>query len=204
MILINRRRTNMRFTSTVTLHIKQQIKMALQQSRGLIVTGASLSTLALLTACGGGGGDDDSSKASVTPPTTITTPITTPPATTIPTTPIVIPVVDPTSLDDLVVDPDYDLQAAFTLLVQVDLATSQRGYFSLCDDYQQQNQIITVNYESCLLRGALNNGQLNEQLLVANHQRNLMAVVWFYDGSAPQYQQWQYSSDSAGQQLAIN
>jgi len=101
------------------------------------------------------------------------------------------------------VDPDFDLQAALTLSINVDIASGKRGYFSLCDKFEQQGQTISVNYESCLLRGALDNGQLNESLLVANHQRDLMAVVWFYDGNQPQYLHWQYATDQA-QQLVIN
>lgn len=166
----------------------------------------AISIMLQLSACGGGGGGDEGAPAAqVTPPAT-TPPTTTPtaPAPTPPTPPVVEPVPDPTSLDDLVVDPDFDLQAAFTLSINVDIASGKRGYFSLCDKFEQQGQTISVNYESCLLRGALDNGQLTESLLVANHQRDLMAVVWFYDGNQPHYVHWQYALNASEQQLVIN
>ncbi|WP_434930587.1 hypothetical protein ACRWQM_15830 [Shewanella sp. HL-SH5] len=167
----------------------------------------TLTLLLQLTACGGGGGSDSAPAVQVTPPAT-TPPTTTPPTTVTPpippTPPVVEPVPDPTSLDDLIVDPDFDLQAAFTLSINVDIASGKRGYFSLCDKFEQQGQTISVNYESCLLRGALDNGQLSESLLVANHQRDLMAVVWFYDGNQPQYLHWQYAANEVEQQLVIN
>ncbi|WP_139326841.1 hypothetical protein [Shewanella sp. UCD-KL21] len=171
-------------------------------------------SLSFLTACGGGGGDD-SSPPPVTP--AVTTPATstadtttdTTPETTTPETPERPTEPEPeaapaTSIDDLVVDAYFDLQAAFTLSINVQLASSQRGYFSLCDDYQQNGTQVSVNFESCLLRGALDEGALSEELLVANHQRALMAVVWFYDGSEPIYQQWSHSLTNEPQVLVIN
>lgn len=191
-------RAHMTLINTQTRQSKLGLKMQnLVYSFGLVV---------LLSACGGGG--DGDSSAAVTPATPA--PVTTTPATpTTPTTPVpepspeVEPTPDATSIDDLVVDPGFDMQAAFNLTIEVDLASSKRGYFSLCDDYQQQGQSVTINFESCLLRGALDNGQLTENLLVANHQRQLMAVVWFYDGTDPLYQQWQFANVDK-QQLLIN
>ncbi|WP_285164013.1 hypothetical protein [Shewanella goraebulensis] len=168
--------------------------------------------LTQLTACGGGGGDDSSPEPAAATPA-VTTP-TTPATPTTPTTPETPtdpdpetpeePAPTPTSIDDLVVDADFDLQAAFTLGVDVALESTQRGYFSLCDQYEQNGAQVTVNFESCLLRGALDEGNLNDELLVANHQQNLIAVVWFYDGSDPVYQMWTYDMEAEEQKLTIN
>ena len=102
------------------------------------------------------------------------------------------------------VDADFDLQAAFNLAISVGLDSTKRGYFSLCDQYEQNGAEITVNFESCLLRGALNEGSLGEDLLVANHQQHLVAVVWFYNGSDPIYQMWSYDMEADEQTLTIN
>ncbi|WP_245335222.1 hypothetical protein [Shewanella sp. WXL01] len=179
----------------------------------------AISVISLLSACGGGGGGGESPAPVANTPTSTGDTDTggtgdtdtggtdegddqTPPEE--PTPPEEEePTPDPTSLDDLVVDADFEMQAVFELEVQVALTNGKRGYFSLCDDFTQGAN-ITVNYESCLLRGPLDNGQLNDTLKVANHQASLMAVVWFYDGSEPQYQSWQYDSQVEQQQLTFN
>lgn len=157
--------------------------------RGAVRSSVQILALAgLLTACGGGGGGG-SSPATGGQSAVQASPQETPVS---------------TSLDDLVVDPGFNLQATFTLDVDVQLNQSKRAYFSLCDQYRQSDSGISVDFESCLFRGALDAGALSQSLQVANHSRELMAVIWFYDGSAPIYQQWQYADAETDQQLLIN
>ncbi|MCK8043450.1 hypothetical protein MSG37_01000 [Shewanella sp. 1CM18E] len=151
----------------------------------------------LMTACGGGG-DDGAPATPVTSAPAATTP---PPAT---TTPDPDPAPDPTSLDDLVVDADNKLQSAYTLTVDVNKGNSNRGYFSLCDDYQANGGGYNVNFNSCLFRGPLTDGKLSKDVKVANHESQLIAVIWFYDGQAPQYTEWQYKQDAETQILTMN
>ncbi|WP_082972353.1 hypothetical protein [Shewanella sp. UCD-FRSSP16_17] len=192
--------------NTLTQTTTAKNAMLITSNKGVTVAATML--LTLLTACGGGGGGDDSSPAPVaaTPATTTTTTTQTTPTTpetpTDPETPEE-PTIPATSIDDLIVDADFDLQAAFNLDIDVALESTQRGYFSLCDQYEQNGAQVTVNFESCLLRGALDEGSLNEALLVANHQQNLVAVVWFYDGSDPIYQMWSYDIEAEEQTLTI-
>ncbi len=158
-------------------------------------TGLMVCFAFLLTACGGGGDDDGGAPAAPAP-------VTTTPATT--TTPDPDPAPAPTSLDDLVVDADNKLQSAYTLTVDVNKGNSNRGYFSLCDDYQANGAGYDVNFNSCLFRGPLTEGKLSKDVKVANHESQLIAVIWFYDGQAPQYTEWQYKQDAETQILTMN
>ncbi|GIU36307.1 hypothetical protein L2719_14985 [Shewanella schlegeliana] len=148
----------------------------------------------VITACGGGG--DDAAPETPAPVATTTTDPT--------TTPTPDPTPDPTSLDDLIVDADNKLESAYVLTINVDKDSTQRGYFSLCDDYQVQGNGYSVNFDSCLFRGPLNEGKLNKEVKVANHESQLIAVIWFYEGQAPQYSEWQYKQDTDSQVLSMN
>ncbi|MGS0827468.1 hypothetical protein ACVBIO_16820 [Shewanella sp. 0m-8] len=153
----------------------------------------------LITACGGGG--DEGSPATPTPVETTASTTTTTDTT---NTTTEEPAPDPTSLDDLVVDADNKLESAYMLTINVDKDNTQRGYFSLCDDYQILGDSYAVNFDSCLFRGPLNQGKLSKEVKVANHESQLIAVIWFYEGQDPQYLPWQYTQDSNTQVLTIN
>ncbi|QFU23598.1 hypothetical protein FM038_016390 [Shewanella eurypsychrophilus] len=166
----------------------------------------SLGILTTISGCGGGGGDD-ASTAAVTPPVT-PPPVTPPPTTTPDPEPDPEPTAEPTSLDDLIVAPDNPMASVFQLDVDISLTTSKRAYFSLCDDYSDNNNLgqssYTVNFESCLYRGPLDSGKLNTDITIANHNGELIAVVWFYDGSQPSYKLWQYDPELEQQKLTVN
>lgn len=149
-------------------------------------------SLLALTACGGGGDGDSASPApaAVTPTTTTTTEEEPTPA--------------PTSLDDLVVDADNALEASYLLTINVEKSSQSRGYFSLCDDYTAQGGSYNVNFDSCLFRGPLSDGKLSKELKIANHESQLIAVIWFYEGQKPQYVEWSYMADSESQILTMN
>ena len=157
-------------------------------------TGLMVCFTLLLAACGGGGDDG----GATTPAPVATTPA---PAT---TTPDPDPAPTPTSLDDLVVDADNKLQSAYTLTVDIDKGNSNRGYFSLCDDYQANGGGYKVNFNSCLFRGPLTDGKLSKDIKVANHESQLIAVIWFYDGQAPQFVEWSYLQGEDSQVLTMN
>lgn len=160
----------------------------------------------LVTACGGGGGDDGAEVTNVpasTTPTTDTTTTTPPPVTTTPA-PEPDPIPEPTSLDDLIVDADNTMQAAFELIIAIDIGSMKRAYFSLCDEFSGGDNNYRVNFESCLYRGPTSNGKLNTDLKIANHNGQLIAVLWYYDGTAPKYQIWQFDDQTQEQRLTLN
>ncbi|QLE86254.1 hypothetical protein FLM48_14950 [Shewanella sp. Scap07] len=95
------------------------------------------------------------------------------------------------------------LQSVFELAIDIDLGSTERAYFSLCDQFQNQGSDYKVNYNSCLYRGALTDGKLSSAIKVANHQTELLAVLWKYDGSAPRFQLWQHQQGT-NPKLTIN
>ncbi|NRB23710.1 hypothetical protein [Shewanella sp.] len=144
-----------------------------------------------LSACGGGGGGGDEGSATETStPPPVTPPVTTP--------------AKPTSLDDLVIDPNNVLQSVFQLAIDINIDSNKRAYFSLCDEFNGSNNAYSVNFDSCQFRGPLDEGRLTTKIKVANHQDTLIAVLWFYDTSEPQYQVWQYDTGLEQQMLSIN
>ncbi|CAM3374290.1 hypothetical protein [Shewanella violacea] len=146
----------------------------------------------MLSACGGGE-DDSAVTATNTPPTV--TPAVTPEVT---ATPV------PTSLDDLNIDPDNIMESVFQLAIDINIDSSKRAYFSLCDEFSGSNTSYSVNFESCQFRGPLDKGKLTTNIRVANHQDKLIGVLWFYDAVDPQYQIWQYDTELEQQVLSIN
>ncbi len=187
----------------ITRHSISTLRRTIFTSPVLVITIIAI----LVSACGGGGDDGaetTSTPTSVTPTTDTTTPTTTtPPETTTPD-PEPEPIPDPTSLDDLIVDADNTMQAAFQLAVSIDLDSIRRAYFSLCDEFSGSNNDYTVNFESCQYRGPTASGKLSTDLKIANHNEQLIAVLWFYDGTAPKYQIWQYDNQAQDQQLTLN
>ncbi|WP_299808947.1 hypothetical protein [uncultured Shewanella sp.] len=155
---------------------------------------------AFVSACGGGGDDAPDTPAAIETATNTTSTDTT--TTTDDPTPDPAP--EPTSLDDLVVDADNKLESAYMLTINVDRNSTQRGYFSLCDDYQAQGDGYSVNFDSCLFRGPLTQGKLSKEVKVANHESQLIAVIWFYKGQAPQFLEWRYLQDADPQVLTMN
>ncbi|RTR34486.1 hypothetical protein [Shewanella atlantica] len=162
---------------------------------------------ALVSACGGGG--DDGTEVTHAPasttPTTDTTTTTPPPESTTPDPdpePETIP--EPTSLDDLIVDADNTMQAAFELVIAIDIGSVKRAYFSLCDKFSGSNSNYSVNFESCQYRGPTTSGKLNTDIKIANHNGKLIAVLWFYDGTPPEYQIWQFDDQTQEQRLTLN
>ena len=81
--------------------------------------------------------------------------------------------------------PNYaDLRSTYELSVNIDIGENKRSYLSLCNG-EGVDDALDVNYEDCLLRSSLQQGQLQQTIKVANHLNNLVAAVWFYDGSEP-------------------
>ncbi|MCL1063529.1 hypothetical protein MK852_15560 [Shewanella benthica] len=146
----------------------------------------------ILSACGGGGDEGSTTETSTPPP--VTPPVTPPPTST----------PEPTSLDDLIIDPNNVMQSVFQLAIDINIDSNKRAYFSLCDEFNGSNNTYSVNFDSCQFRGPLDEGKLTTKIKIANHQDKLIAVLWFYDASEPQFQVWQYDTGLEQQMLRIN
>ncbi len=86
--------------------------------------------------------------------------------------------------NDLKVADYSDLRSTYELSLDVDILESKRSYLSLCNG-EGVSDPMDVDYEDCLLRSDLQQGHLNQTIKVANHLNNLVAAIWFYDGSEP-------------------
>ena len=85
---------------------------------------------------------------------------------------------------DLRAEDYFDLTSTYELTLDVNTGHSQRSFLSLCNG-EGVETAMDVNYEDCLVRSALLRGQLNQTIKVANHLTNLVAAIWFYDGTEP-------------------
>lgn len=92
---------------------------------------------------------------------------------------------------DLVVSKDFTFDSARKLDVFVDVSSkaSTQSNFSLCKNYtRNSNGSYNVDFDSCLLKTVLNNGQYQGNVNITNDVDKLISVVWFLDDiQNPQY-----------------
>jgi hypothetical protein len=154
-----------------------------------------VSFITTLIACGGGSGSaTDNEQVSSTESESTETQVA-------PVTQTPSPIAS-SSDSQLDIDPRFNLRSTYQLEVDVDLDLNQRAYFSLCED-TGGDSAYEINYEDCLIRAALSQGKLIQTIKVANHQSELVAAIWFYDGKEPLLYKWQASAEEE-QSLSIN
>ncbi|MCL1125166.1 hypothetical protein [Shewanella surugensis] len=187
-----------------------------------------------LVACGGGGGDDSSSSDDTSSSTTAssasttgdsiaddstTDDSTTDDSTTDDSTTddstvddSTVPKVDQQELlasgtiplEDLVVGADNTLSSEYSLFVGIQLGDIRRAYVSICEKFNAIDSGYRVDYDSCVLRGPLNEGVFASDVLLGSAQRKLIVAIWLYDGSRPIYYVWNYDDNADSQSLMIN
>ncbi len=116
----------------------------------------------LLNGCGGGGSGGGSTSAS---PST--------------------PAASSESIYDLVIAAENSLEAVYTLNLDIDVSaiSTQKSVVSICDDSNSQGEYREINYQTCLYQASFQDGEKALQLRIPNHVQNLIAVIWFLDGS---------------------
>ncbi|WP_299003473.1 hypothetical protein [uncultured Shewanella sp.] len=113
--------------------------------------------------------------------------------------------VDMTSLSELVVDSSNELLSEYTLFVGIDTGNTDRAYVSICEEFVTKDEGgYKVDYDTCLLRGPLNEGVLAANLVLGSAQQELIVAIWTFDGSQPTYHVWNYDENSSNQSLMIN
>ena len=137
-----------------------------------------------LTACGGGGSEETKAPAVATVSSTST------------------PANNPTGINAITVDNEFNLSTKYSLDVDVDLGMGDaRAYLNVC---QKKVASQRADYNNCIYRGPLSNTALDTQLVLSNQDIELIAEIWFYDESTePLLFTWQYESDKAQQQFVI-
>lgn len=137
-----------------------------------------------LTACGGGGSEETKAPAVATVSSTST------------------PANNPTGINAITVDNEFNLSTKYSLDVDVDLGMGDvRAYLNVC---QKKVASQRADYNNCIYRGPLSNTALDTQLVLSNQDIELIAEIWFYDESTePLLFTWQYEPAQAQQQFAI-
>lgn len=137
-----------------------------------------------LTACGGGGSEEAKAPAVATVSSTST------------------PANNPTGINAITVDNEFNLSTKYSLDVDVDLGMGDvRAYLNVC---QKKVASQRADYNNCIYRGPLSNTALDTQLVLSNQDIRLIAEIWFYDESTePLLFTWQYEPAQAQQQFVI-
>ena len=92
----------------------------------------------------------------------------------------------------LTVAPEFEFKTSKTVELSVGFPEAQgrRATALICTDYSIEQEVHKVNYDSCLLRAQLVDGQLNQKVAVLNRYSKVLAVAWFAEpGSAPLFKE---------------
>jgi hypothetical protein len=137
-----------------------------------------------LTACGGGGSEEAKAPAVATVSSTST------------------PANNPTGINAITVDNEFNLSTKYSLDVDVDLGMGDvRAYLNVC---QKKVASQRADYNNCIYRGPRSNTALDTQLVLSNQDIELIAEIWFYDESTePLLFTWQYEPAQVQQQFVI-
>jgi hypothetical protein len=144
-----------------------------------------LLTVSLLTACGGGG---EEANTSSTPDPVVTV------------SEVVVIVEeavepDPNAVYDttaeliasrkFLIEPEYELEVSYLN------DNDRNAYLSVCSDFNEGKNGLTVNYNSCLLRISVESYYAGT-LSVANDKTRLVMAIWYLDDiDNPRYEIWE-------------
>jgi len=140
----------------------------------------------ILSACGGGGGDSTSEPSTVTQVTVAAEPS--------PVTVVDEPEATASATQEIQVPDGFTLAANYTVSLEVDLESvnSQRISLSVCTDFSTVDSLVSINYDSCLLKASTNNGLFSSDLEVGNALDSLiLAIGIFGESSAVDYRIWE-------------
>ena len=134
----------------------------LQKFSGFTLTLTILATLIGCGGGGGGGGSDGSSGVSTADGSTNTAGN------------------GSRDLDDLQVNRDSRLSAISELDIKIEMS-ARRSYLSICPGSDGAIDVNTLDYNSCMIRAAINTSNNEFKVSIPNHLDSLVAILWFYD-----------------------
>jgi hypothetical protein len=158
----------------------------------------------LMLGCGGGSGDSTTADPVVSAEAVVVE------------SPTVVVVADVDAVEPIlaidIVEPDpnaiYESTAeliaskSFLLEQEYELAISYKNdgnrdaYLSVCTDFTEGEGGIKVNYNSCLLRTAIESDYAST-LTVANDNHRLVMAIWYFnDAKNPRYTIWENDGDT--------
>jgi len=163
----------------------------------------------LIVACGGGG-----SSATSTPVTTvIEEPVTADDSSTSEDTEIETEtepeiIVEPDTIYDttaeLVVDKPFLLKPEYELLVTYKNDNKRSAYLSVCTEFTEEQDVIKVNYNSCLLRTSIDS-DYEASVTVANDKNQLVMAIWYLDDiNKPRYEVWENNNTQGVKVFEVN
>lgn len=107
-----------------------------------------------------------------------------------------------TIMTDLIIDQSFTLKTDFDLLIDAKIAANNvRAYLNICQSFANTGK---ADYQNCVLRKPLKNGELKQQITLSRQDIALVAEIWLYDSNPePLRYQWQYNENVTKQQFEI-
>jgi uncharacterized protein YcfL len=107
-----------------------------------------------------------------------------------------------TIMTDLIIDQSFTLKTDFDLLIDAKIAANNvRAYLNICQSFANTGK---ADYQNCVLRKPLKNGELKQQITLSRQDIALVAEIWLYDSNPePLRYQWQYDENVTKQQFEI-
>ena len=141
-----------------------------------------------ITGCGGGEEDSPSQKvADIVQPTEVVTE-------------------EPITTSDLISKPDFDFISSININVILPASPSTNiGYFiNICTDFSNENDKITINYDSCKLRTTLTTVTQQFSLSLSTAELLLIAQIWpIENGAQPINVSWDIAESGGNWNIAI-
>jgi hypothetical protein len=100
------------------------------------------------------------------------------------------------STAELIASKSFLLEQEYELAISYKNADDRDAYLSVCTDFTEGEGGIKVNYNSCLLRTAIESDYAST-LTVANDKHRLVMAIWYFDDMKnPKYTIWENDGDS--------
>lgn len=87
----------------------------------------------------------------------------------------------------LIVADDFAFDTAQHIDIDFDLESARgtEASVSICTAFDQETQGYDIDYDSCTVKGIMNDGLFTHSMDVTNEFDSVVAVVWFQDESIP-------------------
>jgi hypothetical protein len=162
------------------------------------ITLLSITSL-LMLGCGGGSGDS----TTADPVTPVMALVESPAVVADAVEPILaIDIVEPEpnaiyeSTAELIASKSFLLEQEYELAISYKNDGNRDAYLSVCTDFTEGEGGIKVNYNSCLLRTAIESDYAST-LTVANDNNRLVMAIWYFDDTKkPRYTIWENDGDT--------
>jgi len=100
------------------------------------------------------------------------------------------------AINSLSIEPSNNLESTYELIIDATplIPEGERAYLSICDVDVTTTNVLSMNYDNCLLRSPINENTDTFSLSLPNHIDKLVAIAWFYDlTKEPLIVQWDKS-----------